>query len=130
MQWRSLARSPSLPTDSGMDDLQKRFGKLLAAHRRNAELTQAQLAERVGLSVDTIKKLETGSVAPSFRTIRAITQDLNIEPAELFTSQFQGGELQRRALSQITDQLAVLEEDQLKWLHGIINAALEARRRA
>ena len=111
-----------------MDELQKRFGKLLSAHRRKAELTQAELAERVGLSVDTIKKLETGSVAPSFRTIRVITEDLRIEPAELFTSQLLGGGLHRKALSEITDRLAVLDDDQLGWLRGIIDAALKAKR--
>ena len=102
-----------------MESLQKRFGKLLAAHRRNADLTQADLAERAGLSVDMITKLETGTASPSFRTIAALASDLGIDAAELFTSEFVGGRLQRPVLRGITDQLAVLDDEQLKWLRQI-----------
>ena len=111
-----------------MDSLQKRFGKLLAAHRRNLDLTQAPLADRAQVSVHTIAKLETGVAAPSFRTIEALASELQIDPAELFTAQFAGGRLQRPALRGITDQLAVLDDEQLKWLRQIIDVALSSRR--
>ena len=128
MHYQSLAARERIATHRAMDTLQRRFGKLLGAHRRNAEITQPQLAERVGISVDMIKKLETGVVAPSFRTIEAISNDLGVDPAELFSSQVIGSGLQRTALREITDQLAVLDDELLLSLRKVINAALSSKR--
>ena len=111
-----------------MESLQKRFGKLLGAHRRQVQITQPQLAERVGVSVDTIKKLEAGIVAPSFAMIEKIASDLQIDPAELFTSQVEPSNLRRQSFRDITDKLAVLDDRQLEWLQPIIDAALSAKR--
>ena len=111
-----------------MESLEKRFGKLLAAHRRAAGLTQAELADLTKVSVDMVSKLETGAASPSFRTIGALANGLRIDPAELFTSEFLGGKLQRAALREITDQLAVLDDHHLRWLRPIIEAALRDKR--
>lgn len=113
----------------GMDPLEKRFGKLLAAHRRRASLTQAQLAERAGVSVDMIAKLEIGAASPSFRTIDAVANALEIDAAELFTTQLPSGKFQRPILRTITDRLAVLTDAQLEWVGEIIEAALKGNRR-
>ena len=111
-----------------MDPLEKRFGKLLGAIRRRADLNQAELAERARVSVDMISKLEVGIAAPSFRTIKALAEALDVDPAELFTAEFVGGRLQRPALREATQRLAVLSDDQLAWVTEIVDAALKARR--
>lgn len=111
-----------------MTALQKRFGKLLGIHRRASDLTQASLAEKVGMSVDMIKKLEIGVVGPSFRTIEALAVALDIDPAELFTSQLAGGRLQRADLRTLTDELSSLSDQDLAWVSDLVHTALHRRR--
>lgn len=46
-------------------------------------LTPAQLAERAGIGVNTIYRIERNEVDPHFETIRRLGNALDIEPGEL-----------------------------------------------
>jgi DNA-binding XRE family transcriptional regulator len=48
----------------------------LIARRQAAGLTQAQLAERAGVRVETINRLESGKHSPTLRTMNKIDQAL------------------------------------------------------
>src|SRR5262245_41072894 len=52
------------------------FGPLLKRLRRAAQLTQAQLAERAGFSVDYISKLERGAREPQRATVALLADAL------------------------------------------------------
>ncbi len=55
------------------------FGTLLRHYRARASLTQAELAERAGLSVDAIIKLEGGKrQAPRCETVRILAGALGL----------------------------------------------------
>lgn len=110
-----------------MDDLRARFGRLLASHRHSAHLTQAELAERAQLSIDTIQKLETGGVGPSFKSISRLAEVLDIDPAELFTDQV-GKNTRRKELTDLTARLAALSEAELVWARELLVVALRYRR--
>ena len=69
-----------------MTDLRKRFGRLLAAHRKRRALTQEALAEAAEVSPDTIAKIESGATGARFPVIERLTAVLEIDPAELFTN--------------------------------------------
>ena len=57
------------------------FSVLLRQLRRQTELTQEDLAERAGLSVRTIRRLETGASAnPQLETVRVLADALRLEP--------------------------------------------------
>jgi tetratricopeptide (TPR) repeat protein/transcriptional regulator with XRE-family HTH domain len=59
-------------------------GALLQAWRAQALLTQEQLAERAGLSVRTVRRLETGAaVRPHGFTLRRLIEALHLGPAHL-----------------------------------------------
>lgn len=59
------------------------FSVLLRQLRRRTELTQEDLAERAGLSVRTIRRLETGvSANPQLDTVRLLADALSLEPTE------------------------------------------------
>ncbi len=47
--------------------------------------SQAELARRSGVHAVTITRLESGSTAPSTRTVRALAAALNVEPGDLAT---------------------------------------------
>jgi transcriptional regulator with XRE-family HTH domain len=59
------------------------FSVLLRQLRRRTDLTQEELADRAGLSVRTIRRLETGvSANPQMDTVRLLADALSLEPDE------------------------------------------------
>ena len=67
-----------------MDDLRKKFGKRLKTLRRQAGLTQEQLAEATNISVDFISLVERGINAPSFDNLEKLAKALGVPYRELF----------------------------------------------
>jgi transcriptional regulator with XRE-family HTH domain len=63
--------------------------KLTRLHqlREDHFLTQGELAERSGVSRQTINRIEQGEIEPRFRTIRQIAAALGVEPRELVGKQ-------------------------------------------
>jgi transcriptional regulator with XRE-family HTH domain len=61
------------------------FGSNLRNHRKSRKLTQQGLAERVGVSVEMISKMERGIAAPSFGTLERLAAVLEV-PEPLFFS--------------------------------------------
>lgn len=59
------------------------IGKFIFKKRKERNLTQEQLAERLGVSNKTISKWETGKCMPDYSIIRPLCQELNITVAEL-----------------------------------------------
>lgn len=67
-----------------MDDLRKNFGIRLRTLRRQAGLTQEQLAEAAGISVDFLSMVERGVNAPSFDNLEKISKALGVKVQVLF----------------------------------------------
>ncbi len=61
-----------------------RIGDKLRETRKRALLTQQELAERSGVGVTTIIRIERNQVEPHARTIRKLADALGIDPKELF----------------------------------------------
>lgn len=60
------------------------FGEVFRARRRDAGLSQRDLAEQVGLDFSYISKIENDRIpAPAADTIVTICRALSIDPAEL-----------------------------------------------
>lgn len=68
-------------------DLHRRFGHLVATHRKRRGWTQVQLAEAIGMSVDMVAKMEVGVTGARFPTIEKLAVALEVDPAELFTTE-------------------------------------------
>ncbi len=64
--------------------LQSRLGQRIAELRRRRRLTQEQLAEAVGYSVDFISLVERGINAPSVAGLERFAKGLKVEVQELF----------------------------------------------
>ena len=60
-----------------------KIGAQLRRAREGALLTQGELADRAGVGLPTISRIENGRVEPHFRTIRKLAKALDIDPAEL-----------------------------------------------
>lgn len=111
-----------------MDDLRKRFGRLLAVHRRKAGLTQSMLAEAADISVDMVTKIETGTSGARFPVIERLAQALNVDPAELFTTELPSHIRSNPVLTEVKVQLAGLNDKDLLWIKGLIDAALNQKK--
>lgn len=59
------------------------IGDRLRELRKQALLTQGQLAERSGVGIATIVRIERNQVEPHARTIRKLAAALGVTPAEL-----------------------------------------------
>ncbi|HEU4471690.1 MAG TPA: helix-turn-helix transcriptional regulator [Flavisolibacter sp.] len=58
-------------------------GKKIVAVRKQKGLTQEELAEKAGITVRTIQRIESGETIPRAYTIRAIAEALELDPASI-----------------------------------------------
>lgn len=65
--------------------LQRKLGQRIASLRKGRKLTQEQLAEGVGCSVEFISLVERGVNAPSVAGLEKFARILKVEVRELFT---------------------------------------------
>ncbi|WP_243313968.1 PAS domain S-box protein [Fundidesulfovibrio agrisoli] len=65
--------------------MKKLFGTRIKALRRQAGLTQAELAAQAGISDRFLGRLERGLSAPSFESLGQLARTLGVDPGELFT---------------------------------------------
>ncbi len=65
--------------------LQKKLGRRIAELRRSKKLTQEQLAESLGCSVEFISLVERGVNAPSVAGLADFARVLKVEVRDLFT---------------------------------------------
>ncbi len=66
-----------------MTSLRETFARELQKRRRDADITQAELAEAVDKSVDMISRLERATIGPSFDTLEALAYALGVHPSVL-----------------------------------------------
>ena len=97
-------------------DTKKRVGLRIRTIRKQRNLTQDQLADLTGRSVDAISNLERGVSHPSFETLESLSEHLNV-PVKTFFD-FQGGEELSAKRAMLIEELvgvaAELKDDDLK----------------
>jgi transcriptional regulator with XRE-family HTH domain len=64
--------------------LEVQVGRLIRHHRRQAGLTQPQLAEIVEMQVGSLSRIERGKAAPSFSTLSKLAEALGVEVRDFF----------------------------------------------
>lgn len=67
-----------------MGELRRKFGHRLQYLRKERNLTQEELAERMNLSVDFISNIERGINAPSFDNLEKLSEVLWMSTKDLF----------------------------------------------
>lgn len=58
-------------------------GRFITKKRKEQNLTQEQLAERLGISNKTISKWETGKCMPDYAVVKNLCEELNVSVSEL-----------------------------------------------
>ena len=63
------------------------IGRFIAKKRKEQNLTQEQLAERLGVSNKTISKWETGKCMPDYTVIKSLCEELKVTVSELMDAE-------------------------------------------
>jgi len=64
-------------------DAQKRLGQNIREHRKERRMSQTELAQRAGVALMTISRLERGEHDPHVRTLSQIARGLGVPLLEL-----------------------------------------------
>ena len=65
------------------DVLSKKLGLSIATRRKNLGLTQEFVAQRLGVEIETISRIERGVTAPSLKTLNKLACELS-SPIQAF----------------------------------------------
>ena len=60
-----------------------KIGTQVKRERERALLTQQELADRAGIGLNTLNRIERDHAEPHFRTIRKLAKALGVDPATL-----------------------------------------------
>jgi len=98
------------------------FGERLRQTRKQAGLTQQELAKLAGVATRSISQYETDSMQPRSETIQVLAKVLNVNPIWLAASAPQPAQ-NNQLLQYEVDQLAVLSaalpKSKIAFLHGL-----------
>lgn len=87
----------------------KRIGNMIAKHRKQKQLTQAQLAEKLDISTDAMSRMERGGIMPTVPRLIQLAEILECETADFLTN---SSPLFSDQLKRMNDILAKLEESE------------------
>ena len=110
--------------------LTREVGSLIRSIRETKRLTQNNLADRTGRSLQMIGRIERGVSAPSFETLEALANALDVSVGAFFqVGPFMAGD-GNEPLARIVARLSRLDADDLEWTDELIKIALGRKVRA
>ncbi len=113
-------------------EIGKQVGRRLKLAREARGLTQAQLAELLGKSVETISNFERGKVVTSLVTLDRLARHLNIRVKDFFDDGppvAATTEPLSEAAAKVRNAAVLLPEDDLEVLAGLADLLASRRRR-
>ncbi len=103
--------------------LLEKIGKRINYYRKQAHLTQEQLAEKVGLSPKHLSRLESGHHNPYFETIIMIAKELDV-PIDAFLEDIEDNYI-NTFLQLVKSDISNMSMNQLKMLKKYIELLKE-----
>ena len=79
-----LTQNPPRASDASEKSLEMAIGLELRAFRRRQEVTVAELANRTGLSIGMLSKIENGNTSPSLKTLQTLATALSLPITTFF----------------------------------------------
>lgn len=105
-----------------MTEYSRALGECIYQNRKRRKLTQAELAERIGVNKQTIRKIEHYDSNPKFKALVPLIRELQIDPSEFFYPETPTDNSARKQLDML---LAECSEAQIEALIPIIRAAVD-----
>ncbi len=111
-----------------MDDLKSIIGHNIKFYRKNLGLNQEKLAELIDIAPPSLSSLETGQSFPSYNTIIALIDKLNIRPYQLFLSDDESLKIEDTEIQALfTEKLKHLDFEKRKMIFTIIEALADKK---
>lgn len=104
-----------------MSDYSKRLGESIYQNRKRLKMTQAELAEKAGVTEQTIRKIEHGEGNPQLDVFCSLVAALGIDPAEIVYPHQEKTDPARKQLEILLSECC---DDQIRDLLPIVEAAL------
>lgn len=101
-----------------MEKVYRDIGARIRTLRQGLKLTQAEIAERVGIDPSFYGQIERGANTPSLRTLYAVAAVLRVEPSDLLPSS--RGE-DRHVHAALDAMLAELPPRKRKMILGVVS---------
>jgi len=113
-----------------MSDIEKRIGSKITEIRLSKKFTQAQLAEKLDVSVETISRMERSASFPSLKTIENLSRALNVPLKSLFDFDEERPKDQafERELSKLIVFLRTLRKKDITLIHEILKVVFRKLR--
>ncbi|MCK3655401.1 transcriptional regulator [Pasteurellaceae bacterium Macca] len=89
------------------------IGRAISKYRQSSELTQAQLAEILGISNDAVSRMERGKTVPSVLRLLELSEIFHCELADLLTETSNRSVDQARRLENLLATLSATERAEL-----------------
>ena len=105
-----------------MSDYAKNLGEVIYRYRKSMKMTQATLAEKTGVTEQTIRKIEHGDGNPQLDVLYALVTTLQIDPSEIF---YPGNKQNNQARKMLEILLSECSDNQIAALLPIIRASLD-----
>ena len=96
----------------------KVFGKRIKELRERKKLTQEKLAEKVGLDLQTISRIEAGYYFTSFENLEKLANALDVTMADLFN--FGHLKTKEELIKEINTELSTSSEKDVQRIHKLI----------
>ena len=100
-------------------DIDKNWSKMLKDSRLKANLTQEQLAEKIGISVKYISRIETGKSGIKTQTLIKYINLLGITPNVFYKSFVDNSEIMSNI--RLSEKIETLSEDKKEFISNIID---------
>lgn len=119
---------PASARDGGAPSERQRlslsFGAYIRGLRQSRHLTQDELAARSALSVDSVRRLEAGSLSPSLETVAKLAEGLSLTMATLFEG-FEKSD--RDYIAEICDYLQTRSAREVRMAERVFRAIFRGR---
>lgn len=102
-----------------MDDLQRRIGMRAREARTALGLTQAEIAEEVGLATEVYGRLERGGMLPSVPTLVKLAAVLRVSPGDLLAAHGRA-QAKRRSVPELQRLVRMLEKADRRVLKRVL----------
>lgn len=113
-----------------MAGLRTQVGLAIRHQRKMKGWSQAQLAEQIGRTVETVNKIERGLSAPSFETLESLSEAFAVRVESFFWAADLGrAEAEMDTLQRLVARLSVLDSDDIDWADRLLSLALARKAR-
>jgi len=105
-----------------MDKIYREIGARIRAARKALKMTQAEVAERVGIDPSFFGQVERGANIPSIKTLFAVAAAVRVDPADLLppTGKPSKGRAKDTATKALDSLLARLKPRKRRVLIGVV----------